>query len=358
MKFFGILSVCSLAALWLAGCADPAPMSSRYSVRATPSVETQQNPNRVTQSRASVEDRPFRMPGNFSTHSWKRMVIGVNPRTNVYSSSSSFFGEDDVRYMGSRLQSELAKLKRFTVQDIEDADYTAVMNLADMGEISLAERAGQPTITHIAQWNAKLSTTSRRVDAYEKEIIVTCSITFKLTDVATRNIVEDTSFDVKVFLHQQMDRMGRVVSGINWRDEGSLRGIAQDLASEASIRIANILGNESPCGGKIVACLGMKAMVMENGTNQGVTDGMQMLVYANIEGVPVPLAYADAQPGADRTKLDLWKFNEDDPFAETVIDAITANRASYKEYDLNAVAVGEADEPEWRARVLTVEPEW
>lgn len=321
-------------------------------------VKAQESPNRVIASRRMVEDRPFRMPGNFSGSSWKHMVIGVNPRANVYASSSSYFSEEDVRFMGARIQSELAKIKRFTIQDVEDADYSALRDAQEDGDIRIADRVDQPEITHFAQWNIKLSTVSERTGSYSKEIRVVCDLAFKLTEAATGNIVEDASlppFDIRE--EQRLDNMGRVVSGINWRDASALRGIVQRLASQGAIRIANILANENPCGGKIVACLSEKAMVMENGTRQGISDGMQMLVYATVEGVPVPIAYADAQPGPDRTKLDLWKFNEDDPFAQTVIAALKANPKGFREHGLNAVSVGEAANPLWRNNVLGVFPE-
>ncbi len=357
MKFSDIRWGAGILLVALAGCADSS-LTTRHSVAAYAPVDAQGNPNQSIVTRDSVKRRPFRMPENFTPTAWEQMVIGVNPRTNVYASSSSFFSNDDLRYMGSRLQSELAKLKRFSIQDIEDADHAVLEELSDVGEVRLAGRSKQPSITHVAQWNMKLSSSSERTGTYSKRIVFTCAITFKLTERATQNIVHDSTFDVDLVETQKLDSMGRVKSGFNWYSSADLKSVIQRLSTQAAIHIANILGNENPCGGKVVACLSERAMVMENGTSQGIANGMQMLVYATIEGVPVPLAYADAQPGPNRTKLDLWKFNDDDPFAKQVLDAIKADRASYKQYDLNAVALGEALPPIWRRNVLTIETDY
>lgn len=132
MKFSDIRWGAGILLVALAGCADSS-LTTRHSVAAYAPVDAQGNPNQSVVTRDSVKRRPFRMPENFTSTAWKQMVIGVNPRTNVYASSSSLFSNDDLRYMGSRLQSELAKLKRFSIQDIEDADHAVLEELSDVG---------------------------------------------------------------------------------------------------------------------------------------------------------------------------------------------------------------------------------
>lgn len=353
--FFVLTAGVALATL--AGCADPA-ITTRHSVASRAPVDAQANPNQYVTTRESVKDRPFELPENFSPGNWRHMVIGVNPRKNIYSSASSYFTQEDLRFMGSSIQSELAKLKRFSIQDIEDADRTDIEDLADVGQVRLRQKTKQPTITHVAQWNIQMNASSVRTGSYSKRLTFVCTITFKLTDLATNELVEDTTFDVDIVATQELDSMGRIKSGFNWNSRADISGVVQKLCRQASIKIANILGNENPCGGRVTGCLGDRAMVMENGRNQGIFKGMQMMVFAVLDGVPVPLGYADAQPGTNTTKLDLWRLNEEDPWARSVLESLRADRSTFRQFDLQAVSVGEALPPEWRRGVLTIETDY
>ena len=313
MKRVSIMLCVGVALALLVGCASTAPEVASDPVlnpTGVPEVAPEDAesliPPIVEAERKAIENRPFALPATFALGDWERMVVGVNPFNNVTISKSMDAAR--LRVLNDTVREELGKLKRF----------------------ELREYSGEETgvCTHVATWktNVEVAPTAKG------RLALVCTVDFRLTNAKTRLVAEEVTFSVQTVAE----------------DPQSLTAPLKHVGALVAVRLAQTLAATAPCGGKILACEDAETMTMEGGSLQGIYEGQQMLVYAVVDGVALPLAYADAKPGTTRTNLTLWKFNDAEPLAKAVLDALRDDADNYAKYGLNALAVGDPLPPVWR----------
>ena len=312
MKAIG-LGLGGMALAMLVGCASTVPEAAPDPIlnpMGVPEVAPEDAesliPPIVEAERQALANRPFALPETFALGDWERMVVGVNPYRITTASKDATLAQ--LRLLDDTIRAELAKLKRFDLRE-----YTG----DDTG-----------TCTHTAVWRTSLTLEPGAKGA----LTLNGTVDFRLTNAKTRLGVEELSFAVRTVA----------------KDPKDLTAAIKRVGALVAVRLAQTLAATAPCGGKILACEDAETMTMEGGSLQGIYEGQQMLVYAVVDGVALPLAYADAKPGTTRTNLTLWKFNDAEPLAKAVLDALRDDADNHAKYGLNALAVGDPLPPVWR----------
>ena len=334
MRLFSAIGASALLGILVAGCSGPSH---------------QINPNVTVYDRDTVGDRPITLPGNYSTDNYGRLVLAIDPGTMT----SNAFDESNMGNMSLRLQSEMAKLKRFSVVAIHGTDNSRIAELADLGELELPEPADLTTVDLMANWNMNIHA-EEAIDGRDKVITFICSINLTCTDMRTKLVKFSKDLDFRVKREQTTSRAGTVIGGFQYRNKADVQGLLQDIATQAAIRIANELGNEYPVGGRITGLLGTEMMTLDKGAEQGIAKGMQMVVYANVGGVDVPIGNAEASPAANTSQLEMWRLNTKNKYAAKVLKDMEADSGWLNKNKLYAVGYGMAMPPEWQTKSLYI----
>ena len=306
------------------------------------------NPNITVYDRDTMADRPIKLPDNYSTENYGRLVLAVEPGAM---SSNLALDESNLSYMSLRMQSELSKLKRFSVVALHGKNTARLEELEALGELNLPEVVEPETVDLVANWNINLHAEEER-DGRDKEITFICSINLTCTDMRTKpgKIKFSKDLDVRVKREQRTNRTGMVIGGFQYRSKSDVQGLLQELSTQAAIRIANELGNQYPVGGRITGMLGTDMMTLDKGAEQGVGANMEMVVYANISGVDVPIASAGATPSSDTSQLETWRLNTKNKYAAKILKQIEEDPNWLSKNKLYAVGYGMAMPPEWKSK--------
>ena len=328
-SFYGLMAL----GILMAGCSGPSH---------------QVNPNITVYDRDTVAERPIRMPGNYSTENYGRLVLAVEPGAMA---SNLALDESNLNYMSLRMQSELSKLKRFSVVALHGKNAARLEELEDLGELSLPEVVEPDTVDLVANWNFSLHAEEER-DGRDKVITFICSINLTCTDMRTKpgRVKFSKDLDVRVKREQRTSRTGLVIGGFQYRSKSDVQGLLQELSTQAAIRIANELGNEYPVGGRVTGMLGTDLMTLDKGTEQGVAQDMQMVVYANVGGVDVPIGNAQATPSTNTSQLEMWRLNTGNKYAAKVLKQMEEEPNWLSHNRLYAVGYGMAMPPAWQTK--------
>jgi hypothetical protein len=308
-------------------------------------ASSQLNPNLTVYDRDKVADRPISLPDSYNTENFRRLTLVIEPGDL----KSNALSANNLNYMSLRMQSELAKLRRFSVFALHGSDSSRLQDLQDLGEIELVEATDLPKIDLLTSWNINLNAQSEQ-DGRETTITFVCNINVTCKDLKTGLVKFTKDIDPRVVRKQRRNRYGHVVEGFDYSNKTQLQAMLQDLATQAAIRIANELGNEYPVGGRITAALGADLMTLDKGSEQGIAKGMQMVVYANVGGVDVPLGNAEATPSINTSQLEMWRLNTSNKYAAKVLREIEDNPNWLTNNKLYAVGYGMAVPPEWQTK--------
>lgn len=307
------------------------------------------NPNITVFTQETVGERPVELPGNYNTDNFRRMTLATMPGTLL----SNAFSADNMQYMSIRLQSELGKIRRFSIAPIHGVDTSALEELADFGEIELPEPVDPTRVDLLASWNTNINA-EEQVDGREKTITFVCTINLTCKEMATGKLKFSKDLDFRVKRTQEVNRAGTVVAGFQYREKADVQGLLQEIATQSAIRIANEIGNEYPVGGKITGMLGTDFMTVDKGTEQGIDKDMQMVIFARVGGVDIPLANASATPSGNSSQLAIWRLNTDNKYAEKVLKQMQEDPSWLQKNQAYAVGYGMAMPPEWQTKSLYI----
>ena len=331
MSFPKVLPVFCVAFFVCFGCA-----SDRYPV----------NPNVMVADRDTVSSQPVELPGNYNIENYRKLTLATLPGPIV----SDAFDDANLRYMSLRLQSELFKVKRFSVAALHGTDSTVLQTLEDLGEVEMAQQERPTKIDLLASWNTTIHPESYNYGR-TTEITFVCSINLTCKDLRTGQIRLSKDLDIRVKRTQIRDSTGMMISGgFEYNSDAAVQGLMQDIATQAAIRIANEIGNEYPIGGRVTGVLGTELMAMDKGAEQGIEKGTQMVVYTSVGGIDLPLANAYASPSSNTAQLSVYRWNDDNKYVRKIQKQIEADPNWLKNHELYAVSCGMAVPPRWQRK--------
>ena len=285
----------------------------------------------------AIADRPVELPGGYDVDDFRRLIMGIHDG-KVQSNTSAFKKQDIIDYMNLRFQSEMDSHKRFKFVAMHGNNTSRIDAAKDQGLMTSDEASDMQEIKSpamVLNWNINIQEKKLANGSHGQKFQWYCTV--NATVVYTRDIKVKGSdkvkfnkgfvaftrdFDLPVIeKEQELNSMGGVKSGFNYKSDGDVQALMQEIVVAASQRIADDLGRKFPVGGNVVGALGTDLFTIDKGAQQGVEKDMQMVVFARYDDVDVPLANAVASPAQDKSQLKVWRF-ADDKYAKQILGEI------------------------------------
>lgn len=305
-------------------------------------------PTLTTFSRETLEDMDeIVLPTNYSVKGFRKLQMGVAfevvPGLDKKTGEELIVSDD----LSSRLQTEMAKLKRFTIFSAHNrSGVTFFQELTDVGEAAMKEPVDMQELDLVL--SGRVTVTKERNDRYNDTVLIyEVECDFSCEDLATKTVKFAEKAKGRTARKQLLSFSGRKMAG--YSDEDEQQAITQ-AAMKALAVVANKLGNTFPVGGKITGSTRTgNRLTLDKGFEDGIGNKQQCVIFVNDGGVDIPVALAEAAPGAQGTSnLTVYRWNDDDPDAEPLIEDFRKNGNSFvKQNDVYAVGYGLSVPPEW-----------
>ena len=339
MKYLGIVSFVLLPLFLLTGCKSSSaskPYSGYYADRRT------------------FERGEIQLPGNYNRENFRKLLMGVAVSVNVDPlSNAQLYSINPAQGFSSRLQAEMGKLKRFSIYSAFNRDGVYMYkSLEDIGEIEVVEATEMPQIDLLLNLHFTLLF-EQFDDGATRGNIFSCHVTANCEELKSHTVKFSTTAKGEVVRYEKPMTSNRKTLSFNGITASSLssseiRAAYMTAALKAIANVVRKIGNYYPIGGRITGVLGDR-MTLDRGAEQGIGQGMQMVIYTTVNGVDVPLAIAEAAPSDQTANLRVWRWNNDDPFAKTIIRQLKRNSEWISSNECFAVSLRLAVPPEWDA---------
>ena len=295
--------------------------------------------------RSTFAKGEIKLPANYNKSNFRKLLLGVmvsnvqiDPRSNKQVVSAN-----PAQGLSTRLQTEMAKLKRFSVfSAFNRGGVTFFKSLEDVGDAKMPSEVNKRALDIVLTLNLMLTVErhERHSDdllIYEVEVDANCE------DLKTGEVKFAEKAKGKVERAVKISLSGRRSGGFRQDDA---RQAFQQAALQAIATIANKLGNYYPVGGRITGLL-RDRMTLDKGFEHGVGKDMQMAVYTTVSGVDVPIAIAEASPADKTSNLKVWRWNDEDENAAEVLKELRADKKWIQKNECYAVGLRMAVPPEW-----------
>ncbi len=297
-------------------------------------------PTHATYSYEQVKDQEIALPANYNKNNYRKLLLGV--AVNDIGVKAGEISPNVVQTLSTRLQTEMAKLKRFSVFSAHNRGGVLLFqSLADVGDAKMPDKnPREMDLILSASITVSKEKTERK---YDDLLIYEVECDFSCEDIRTGEVKFAEKATGRTARAVKFGLGGRRVGGYSEEDE---KQAIYNAAMKAIAVAANKLGNYYPVGGQITGMLSTR-MTMDKGFEHGVGKDMVMTVYASVSGVDVPVARAVASPSDLTSSLKIMQWNDDDEDAEPIVDEIRKDRNWLKNNKLYAVGIGLATPPEW-----------
>lgn len=310
--------------------------------------ELKLDPTLKTYSRAELEDMDeIELPANYSVENFKKLQMGVAfevlPGVDKKTGEALTIDPN----LSTRLQTEMAKLKRFTIFSAHNrGGVTFFQELGDVDDqVQLQEASDVKAIDLVL--SGKVTVTKERQDRYNDTLIIyEVECDFSCEDMKTRTVKFAEKAKGRTARKVLLSFSGRKMAGFDDKDE-------QQAIMQASMKalavVANKLGNTYPVGGRVTGITGSgERMTMQAGFEEGIGKNQQCVIFVDDEGVDVPIALAEAAPknnGTSTLSIYRWAKSTD---AKPLVRELRENGRSFaKNNKVYAVGYGLPVPPEW-----------
>lgn len=313
---------------------------------ATPELDL--NPTLTHYSREILEDRDIAIPANYAVTNFRTLSMGVafNSLEGVDKKTGQPLLID--KDLSSRLQTEMAKLKRFTIFSAHNrGGVTFFQELSDVeGDVTLKDSVEAREIDLIL--TGRITVTKERQDRYNDTLIIyEVECDFSCEDLKTRTVKFAEKARGRTARSQVISYSGRTLAGYDESDESQA---ITHAALKALAVVANKLGNTFPVGGRIIgASTSGTRMQLDKGFEDGIGAQQQCVIYVDDGGVDIPFALAEASPGNGESSLHIYKWNHRyDEDAEHLYDLYEKDPKGFvRRNKVYAVGYGLPLPPEW-----------
>jgi hypothetical protein len=310
------------------------------------SEKIQVNPSLTTYGRKDLEKGELRLPTNTNTETFRRLLMGV--AFNDISVKAGEISPNIVATLSVRLQTEMARLKRFTIFSAHNRGGVRMFQqLAEAGEANMAKAEEVDLKALDLVLSAAITVTKERQQRYDHDdLIYEVECDFSCEDLQTKTVVFAEKARGRAIRTQALSLAGKQLGGFSEEDE---RQAVYNAAMKALAVVANKLGNTYPVGGKVTGMLASgERFAFDKGFEDGIGKDQQVVLFADVGGVKVPLAAAEASAEKRQSSARVYRWNGGDADAKAVIKDIMANPAeNWRKHALYAVGFGMPLPPEW-----------
>ena len=334
--------------LLVVGCATP-PKTVHLNQEAT--VFSREDMMRMKQ---------IALPPNYSTENFRKIQMGVSFQSvNGFETVVTKDGPKRRAMavspdLSSKLQTEMAKLKRFTIFSAHNrGGVTAFQELQDVdGEVTLKEAGDVKDIDIIL--SGSVTVTKEKQKRYNDIVVIyEVECNFSCEDLKTRTVKFAETVKGATSRVQMVSYTGRITSGFDDTNPENEKQAIEQAAKHALALIANKLGNTYPVGGAVTGCSPSgDRMTLNKGFEQGIGADQQCVVYVDDDGVDIPLACAEAAPKADGTsQLTIYRWNDGDRDAKPLLKLYRESPKQFvRDNKLYAVGYGMPVPPAWQTQ--------
>lgn len=299
-------------------------------------------------SREELEDMDeVKLPANYSVDNFRKMQMVLNIKVESADGKTAID-----KSLSTRMQTEMAKLKRFEVFSLHNRSKVELDAIGDLDdEVKVVEATDVKASDLILTGTIKVTTDIHEL-RNEKVFVYCADGDFSCEDAKTRTVF---------FAEKARGVWDRTV---RYTLTGQAHGnVSEDQAIQiACLRclalIANKLGNTFPTGGRVTNITGSgDTMVMSAGQHEGIGPNQQVCVFLSEGGLDIPVAFAEATPKNDGTsQLRVYRWNKGNSDAKAIVKEIRGSARSFlKQYSgsekdgLYAVAFGMAVPADWES---------
>ena len=346
MKKF-TLTIFAAAVLGLTGCAtNLVRTDAENSARAV-----QIEPDLHTVSRGDAEDADeVSLPQNYNPDNYRKMVLQVLFYPDDQENPDRFAKEKS-EAVTSLFETEITKLRRFTILSSSQLGQQArrdVKRMQDKGGVPSDRifRLGREKGAKYALVGGIAIKSERYNRLSNNEIFYIITVNYQLINLETNEIEEADTAEGRAKRTFYATPNGAYVGGFNLNDPKQTQVALNEASYRALKIIANKIGNKFPVGGQVTGARGERVQV-NAGYDQGLM-GKQVGVLYTFDGVDIPLAYVELQPGKNSTSGRIIRWNSDDE-ADELIDKFKENGMAYlRDYpETYVVSKGMPTPPEW-----------
>lgn len=301
-------------------------------------------------SKADLEDMDeVKLPANYSIDNFRKLQMAMNIK--VVSNDGKLKIDQN---LSTRMQTEMAKLKRFEIFSLHNRSRTELDALSDLDETVKVNKADQVKAIDLILTGSITITRSLHDLRNERVYVYIAEGDFSCENAKTRTVLFAEKargvWDRKV----RYTLTGEVLGNVS-------EGEAIQIASLRCLAlIANKLGNTFPTGGRVTNITGSgDTMVMSAGQYEGIAPNQQVCVFLSEDGLDIPVAFAEAAPKNNGTsQLRVYRWNRENADAKAIVKEIRGSARkflhNYKDDPKNglyAVAFGMAVPADWEKNI-------
>ena len=297
-------------------------------------------------SKAELEDMDeVKLPPNYSVDNFRKMQMVMNVKIEAADGKTKID-----KSLSTRMQTEMAKLKRFEVFSLHNRSKTELDAIGDLDDQVKVVEADQVKASDLMLTGTIKVTCAINELRNEKVYVYSADGDFSCEDAKTRTVF----FAEKA--RGVWDRKVRYTLTGQAHGNVSEEQAVQIACLRCLAIVANKLGNTFPTGGRVTNITGSgDTMVMSAGQHEGIAPNQQVCVFLSEDGLDIPVAFAEATPKNDGTsQLRVYRWNTDNDDADKIVDEIRGSARSFlknykgeKKNGLYAVAFGMAVPADW-----------
>lgn len=297
-------------------------------------------------SKAELEDMDeVKLPPNYSVDNFRKMQMVMNVKIEAADGKTKID-----KSLSTRMQTEMAKLKRFEVFSLHNRSKTELDAIGDLDDQVKVVEADQVKASDLMLTGTIKVTCAINELRDEKVYVYSADGDFSCEDAKTRTVF----FAEKA--RGVWDRKVRYTLTGQAHGNVSEEQAIQIACLRCLAIVANKLGNTFPTGGRVTNITGSgDTMVMSAGQHEGIAPNQQVCVFLSEDGLDIPVAFAEATPKNDGTsQLRVYRWNTDNDDADKIVDEIRGSARSFlknykgeKKNGLYAVAFGMAVPADW-----------
>lgn len=301
-------------------------------------------------SKAELEDMDeVKLPPNYSVDNFRKMQMVMNVKIEAADGKTKID-----KSLSTRMQTEMAKLKRFEVFSLHNRSKTELDAIGDLDDQVKVVEADQVKASDLMLTGTIKVTCAINELRDEKVYVYSADGDFSCEDAKTRTVF----FAEKA--RGVWDRKVRYTLTGQAHGNVSEEQAIQIACLRCLAIVANKLGNTFPTGGRVTNITGSgDTMVMSAGQHEGIAPNQQVCVFLSEDGLDIPVAFAEATPKNDGTsQLRVYRWNTDNDDADKIVDEIRGSARSFlknykgeKKNGLYAVAFGMAVPADWEKNV-------
>jgi len=305
------------------------------------------DPTLATQSRVDYEEgsRKVELPQNYSQKNYKRLILAAN---FFAAKDYKSYGTVPVEVLSTMLETELSKLKRFTLvsRHLGQKGKWAEKKFQDLGTTNArgTMRLGKGMNASYGLTGGISSVKEEYDRGSKNQLVFIIRVDYQITDFETDEIIEADMAEGRSTRSVFRLPSGKIVGGFTKADESEA---VKQAAMNALKVIANKLGNKLPIGCQVTAIRGSR-FGCDKGYEEGFMGKQMVAIYSEDAGIDLPIAVAEARPGAHKTSGKIISWNDDeDEYVQDMIRKIKANPRYASQNDIYAVSLGMPTPPEW-----------